>query len=220
MKKEEFLQNGIRILQDDELYKFTSDSVLLSRFATVKAGDDVADFCSGSGIVGFNLLSENMNLVKSLSLFELQKPLFDLSVESIKLNGLEEKVQARNVRVQDIDKSLYGKFSLIVCNPPYMSEGRGFYEQNREIALCRTELELKLSELIDAIAKCLKFKGRVALVHRADRLAEVFKELSLNGLEPKRLQFVSGGKKEPYLFMVEAVKGGKSGIKILETVIN
>ena len=47
--------NGLKIYQDGNLYCFTSDAVLLSRFARVKKGDAVADFCSGSGIVGLHL---------------------------------------------------------------------------------------------------------------------------------------------------------------------
>ena len=43
--------DGLKIVQDTRLYRFTSDSVLLSRFARAKTGDEVADFCAGSGIV-------------------------------------------------------------------------------------------------------------------------------------------------------------------------
>lgn len=42
------------IYQDKNLYRFTSDSVLLSRFVRAKKGEYVADFCSGCGIVAFH----------------------------------------------------------------------------------------------------------------------------------------------------------------------
>jgi tRNA1(Val) A37 N6-methylase TrmN6 len=41
-----------------------------------------------------------------------------------------------------------------------------------------------------------------------------------NNIEPKKLQFVCGGNKQPYLFLIEGVKGGKSGIKILNEIKN
>ena len=88
------------------------------------------------------------------------------------------------------------------------------------IAVCRTELELSLTELVSAISTALKFGGRINMVHRADRLVDVICEFKKNNIEPKRIQFVSGGKKEPYLFMIEGVKGGKSGVKIHNTLIN
>ncbi len=216
MERLEDLNLGkLKIYQDDELYCFTSDAVLLSKFAHVKKGDVVADFCSGSGIVGLHLYALNSELIDSVTLFEMQKPLYDLSVKTIEYNNLDEKFNAVNTRVQDIDKSYYGKFSLIVCNPPYMEKGRGEVDKNDLKAICRAEIELTLSELISAISKCLKFKGRCAIVHRADRLVDIFTLMHKNNIEPKTLQTVRGGKKEPYLVLVEGVKGGKSGLKIL-----
>ena len=99
MIREEFLDNNIKIYQDDELYTFTSDSVLLSKFATVKKGEVVADFCAGSGVVGFNLLALNSSLIKSVDFFELQTPLFELCKMSIEKNGLAEKCFAINTRL-------------------------------------------------------------------------------------------------------------------------
>lgn len=220
MIREEILDNNIKVYQDDELYTFTSDSVLLSKFATVKKGDVVADFCAGSGVVGLNLYALNSELISSIYFFELQEPLFNLCKMSIEKNGLTEKCFAINTRLQDIDKSYNEKFSLIVCNPPYMKVGHGENNQFEQKALCKSEIALSLEELCTAFGRCLKFGGRVCLVHRADRLVEVITELKKNNLEPKKLQLVCSGNKEPYLFMLEGVKGGKSGIKILNSIKN
>ena len=212
--------SGLKIYQDDNLYCFTSDAVLLSRFASVKKADVVADFCSGSGIVGLHLYGLNP-VIKSVTLFEMQKPLFDLSVKSIELNGLEKVFSAVNTKIQDIGSDYNEKFSLIVCNPPYMEVGRGFKDEKEHIAICRTEATLSLEELIKVSSKCLKFGGRLNLVHRADRLAEIIYVMKASGLEPKKMQLVSGGQdKPPYLVMIEGVKGGKKGIKTLPTLIN
>lgn len=211
---------GIKIYQDDELYRFTSDSVLLSRFATAKKGEKVADFCSGSGIVGFNFYGLNMPLVDSVTFFEMQKPLYDLSLKSIERNGLSEKFSAVNCKVQEIDKNFYGKFSLVLCNPPYMAADSGAHDKSETVAICKREIALNVSELAKAISSALKFGGRTCLVHRADRLCDVLCALRSANLEPKRLQLVEAAGKEPYLFLVEAVKGGKSGMKILSAAKN
>ena len=221
MLEKEFLEpSNLEIFQDGELYRFTSDAILLSKFCKVKSNDVVADFCSGSGVVGFNLYGLNKEKIKSVTFFEMQKPLFDLSVKSIEHNNLSDKFFAVNTEVQKIDAKYNGVFSLIVCNPPYMAKGCGFFEENEAIAVCRTELKLSLSELVLSISKALKFGGRINMVHRADRLSDVIFELKKHNIEPKRLQLVSGGNKEPYLLLIEGVKGGKSGIKIEKNVIN
>ena len=51
---EDMLIDNLKIVQDTRLYRFTSDSVLLSKFASVKNGDNVADFCAGSGVVAYH----------------------------------------------------------------------------------------------------------------------------------------------------------------------
>ena len=211
---------GLKIYQDDKLYRFTSDSVLLTRFALAKKNDVVADFCSGSGIVGFHFYALNPHLVKSVTFFEMQKPLFDLSQKSIELNELQEKFSAVNVKLQEIPKEYNEKFSLILCNPPYMKKDSGAERENYSIAVCHTEIELTLEDLIKSISKALKFGGRTCIVHRAERLADVICEMRAHGIEPKRMQPVYSANKEPYLFMIEGVKGGKSGMKILTPVKN
>ena len=218
---EELSEKNLKIYQDSELYTFTSDSILLAKFAKAKKGDVVADFCSGSGIVGVYLYALNTNLINTVTLFEKQQSLFELSKKSIELNRLNDKFDAVNIDLNNLGSSFSGKFSLIVCNPPYMPVGGGFIDEKQDIAICRTEIALKLKDLIRAISVSLKFGGRVCMVHRADRLTDVMCLMRENKIEPKRLQFVSGGQgKEPYLFMLEGVKGGKPGIKIMKNIIN
>ena len=218
METVDFLPSGLKILQDTRYYRFTSDAVLLSKFLKAKRGEVVADFCSGSGIVGLHFFAENTG-VKSVTLFEMQEELSSLSARSVALNRLEQTFTVENCRLQEIPKQYTEAFSLILCNPPY--EQDGFDNADPKKALCRKELSLTLSELCKAAKKCLKYGGRFALIHRADRLAELMYTLHENGLEPKKVQFVSGRKDSaPYAVLLSAVKGGKAGVEILPTRFN
>ena len=118
---EELLEGGLKIIQDKSLYRFTSDSVLLSRFAKGKRGDRVADFCAGSGIVGLHFYALNPH-VSSVTLFEMQEKLHSMSERSIALNNLSG-FAAVHCRVQDIGREYDDYFSLILCNPPYERGG-------------------------------------------------------------------------------------------------
>lgn len=216
---EELLIDNLKIVQNISLYRFTSDSVLLSRFVKGKRKERVADFCSGSGIVGIHFLALNP-FTESVTLFEMQKELFETSLKTIELNGLE-KVRAENLRVQDIPKEYDDRFSLILCNPPYEKPTGGFENADYKKAICRKELTITLQEIVAVAYKKLKFGGRFALVNRADRVAEVLFALKSSGIEPKRLQFVSGASGEkPYLCLAEGVKGGKEGVEVLPTLVN
>ena len=215
---ENLMIDDLRIIQDTELYRFTSDSVLLARFLTAKKGERVADFCSGSGIVGLHFYAENHG-AESVTLFEMQESLARLSEKSVALNHLQEKFKVENLRLQEIPSCYTEYFSLILCNPPY--ERGGFVSVSPEKAVCRAELTLTVSELCAAVKKCLKFGGRFALIHRADRVAELVCELRSANLEPKKLQFVAGEEgAKPYAVLIAAVKGGKPGVEVLPTAIN
>ena len=67
----------------------------------------------------------------------------------------------------------------------------------------------------EAAKKLLKNKGKLFLVHRTFRLSEILCQLSKDGLEPKRIRFVHPYiDKEPNIFLLEAVKGGKSRMTV------
>ncbi len=205
-----------KIIQNVSLYRFTSDSILLSRFARAKAGDVVADFCSGSGVVGFHFMCLNPN-IKSLSLFEMQPELADMSWRTAQLNGWQCEVVC--TKLQDIPRAYDDKFSLVLCNPPY--ERGGFEKEDFKKAVCRKEITITLPEIVDAAFRKLKFGGRLAILNRADRTAELIYLLKSKNLEPKRLQFVAGtAGAKPYLVMAEAVKGGKEGVEVLPPLVN
>lgn len=218
MQTVEWLHGNYKIIQDDSLYRFTSDSVLLSRFVKAKKGERVADFCAGSGVVGLHFYALNRG-IESVTLFEMEESLARMSRKSVGLNGLEGVFKVENVRLQEIPKEYTEAFSLIFCNPPY--ENAGFEKANPRLTAAHKELSLTLEELVTAAKRCLKFKGRFVLVHRADRTAEVLTALSNAGLEPKKLQFVAGAAaKKPYAVLISAVKGGKKGVDVLPTAVN
>ena len=220
MKTQEYLSENVKIFQDDDYYTFTSDAILLSKFATVKSGETVADFCAGVGVVGFDLYALYPEKISSVTFFELQPQMFALCEENIAANGLSGKFRAVKGRVQDLPKEFYGKFSLIVCNPPYMKAGSGETSKIQEISVAKTEIALTLEELVVAISKGLKFGGRVCMVHRADRLSDIICLMRGAGIETKRVTPVAAKGKAPYLVLTEGVKGGKSGLKLTETVYN
>lgn len=214
---EELFEGNLKIIQNRSLYRFTSDSILLTRFVKAKKGERVADFCAGSGVVGLHFYGLNPT-VHSVTLFEMQEELSDMSARSIELNGLKN-FKAVCTRVQDIGKEYSESFSLVLCNPPY--ERGGFENEDYKKAICRKEITVTLSEIVDAAFRVLKFGGRFALVNRADRLAEVIYAMKSRGIEPKRLQLVCGkANAKPYLVLLEGTKGGKEGIEVLPDHVN
>ena len=217
---EDMCMDGLKIVQDTRLYRFTSDSVLLSKFAKPKKRDVVADFCAGSGIVGFHFYALHREKFPQMpvTLFEMQEDLLNLARKTAKYNGFDNFSFVQG-KLQELPKEYDEKFSLVLCNPPY--ERGGFDNDEYHKAVCRKELTIRLEEIAKAASRALKFGGRLCMLHRADRLAEVCYTLHDAKLEVKKIQFVGGryGSK-PYLFIVEGVKGGKPNTEILQTIVN
>lgn len=217
---EELGIDNLKIIQDDGLYRFTSDAVLLSRFADARKNDVVADFCSGSGIVGIHYYAVNKNC-KSVDLIEIQKNLADLSKKTIELNGLQDVFTVLNTPIQDLNNEYNGKYSLILCNPPYKKIGSGERNGQDHIAMCRHEVTVTQEEIVKVAAKKLKHGGRLCMCQRIERFTDLVVEMRKNGLEPKVIQFVSTSTdKPPYLFLINAVKGVKPQLKIPVNAIN
>ena len=211
---EELGLNGLKILQSDALYRFTSDAVLLTRFASAKKNEKVADFCSGSGIVGLHYYALHKGVVFCTHLFELQEELAEMSERTVLLNGLDKSFTVHNLPVQSIGKEWDEFFSLVLCNPPYERAGSGEGTMSESCRIARHEVCITLGEIVSVAAKKLKFGGRLCMCHRADRLTDLLCGMRANKLEPKRMCFAGAKGKIPYLVFVEAVKGGKPGLKI------
>ena len=104
---------------------------------------------------------------------------------------------------------------FVVCNPPYFAANSGKTAPDRPRAVARSESECTLADVARAAARSLRQGGRLALVHRSERLAEVFAALAAERLEPKRLRFVQHRPgSAPGLFLCEAVRLGRPGLTV------
>ena len=68
--------------------------------------------------------------------------------------------------------------------------------------------------------KLLKNNGRIAIVHRTERLVEILNVMNKYNIEPKKIRFIySKINKKSELFLIEGIKNGKPGLKLLPPLI-
>lgn len=207
-------RNGYKIIQKIDGFCFGMDAVLLSDFARVKRGERVLDFGTGTGVLPI-LLEAKTEGSKFYGL-EIQKEFADMAKRSVLLNHLEEKVEIVHGDIKNAS-SLFEResFQVITCNPPYMVDNNGLKNPNSSKAIARHEICCNFYDIVTEAKKLLKPMGRLFLVHRTFRLAELVNTLVENGMEPKRMRFVHPFiDKEPNIVLIEAIKGAKSRIKI------
>lgn len=209
---------GLRIIQNKKLYTFTSDSVVLANFIKTKASEVAVEIGSGSGVISILLSKKQKN--KHIYGFEIQKPLYEMSNKSLKLNQLEDHITFINDKIQNHRKYFEdGSIDVVFSNPPYKKEGTAKINENESKAIARHEKTLNLNQLCDSVNRLLKFGGRFYVIYDADRSAELIYNLILHKLEPKRMFFTENGKGKTTLVVIEAIKGAKHGIQILTPLI-
>ena len=212
-------RNGYCIIQNEKKFCFGMDAVLLSGFAKVKQRENVLDLGTGTGIIP--ILLEAKTDGKHFSALEIQQESADMARRSVVYNGLEEKI---DVVCGDIKQAsqIFGaaSFDVVTCNPPYMNDQHGLKNPDLPKAIARHEVLCTLEDVVREAAKVLKVNGRFYMVHRPFRLVEIINTLSKYKLEAKRMRFVHPYiDKEPNMVLIEAVKGGKSMIKIENPLI-
>ncbi len=206
---------NLKIIQNRDGFCFGMDSVLLSDFAKeIKQNKTILDMGTGTGILGI-LLSGKTKNTKIIGV-EIQKQVSDMAKRSIKLNNLEDRFSVICEDIKNL-KNIYeaGSFDYIVTNPPYKKQGTGKINENDIKLISRHEITANLEDFILVASYLLKDQGSIYLVHRPERLAEIFEILKKYKLEPKILKIVyANEEKEPNLILIKAVKNAKSFLKI------
>lgn len=207
-------RNGYRIIQNKDKFCFGMDAVLLSGFARVNPGDRVIDLGTGTGIIP--ILLEAKYEGEHYTGLEIQEEMAEMAARSVRLNGLEEKI---DIVKGDICRAreLLGLavFDVVTCNPPYMNDAHGLKNPELPKAIARHEVLCTLEDVVRESAGILKPGGHFFMVHRPHRLIEIISTLVKYKLEPKRMKMVHPFvDKDANMVLIEAVRGGKSMIKV------
>ena len=212
-------RNGYKIIQTPHRFCFGMDAVLLSGFAQVRKGETAIDLGTGTGIIP--ILLEAKTPGKHFTGLEIQEESADMARRSVAYNHLEEKI---DIILGDICQAgeLFPKasFDVVTSNPPYMNDMHGLKNPSDALAIARHEVKCTLDDVAAAASALLRSGGRFYLVHRPFRLVEIFSALTRYHLEPKRMRLVYPFvDKEPNMVLIEAVRGGRSMIKIEKPLI-
>ena len=212
--------NNLKIIQNKNFFCFGIDSVLISNFcAKNKSASNAVDIGSGSGIISILIASKTR--IKHIYGIEIQNEVAEMSKRSIELNHLEDKIEILNIDLKDATKYINpNSIDCVVTNPPYMKNGTGAKNENRQKIIARHEVETTLSEILNISYKLLKDKGEFFMIHRVDRLVDILSEMRAQRLEPKEIQFVHPYvNKSPNLVMLRAVKNGGRELKVLDPLV-
>jgi tRNA1Val (adenine37-N6)-methyltransferase len=205
----------VRIYQSKSGYRFSVDALLLYEFVNLKKVGLIADLGAGTGIIGILLAKKYP--VAQVTLIEFQKGLAKLAEENIAVNRLESRMHIVNGDIRELAGQGFFPcgFDLVVSNPPFRRYNSGRINAEEEKAIARHEIKLSLHELVEAASSLLRTRGRLCIIYHPNRLSELTDTLREKNIEPKRLRFVhSHISSEAKMVLLEAVKGGRTGLKV------
>ncbi|MBR3523257.1 MAG: tRNA1(Val) (adenine(37)-N6)-methyltransferase [Bacilli bacterium] len=204
------------IMQDNEMFHFSLDSVLLPNFITInKNTNNILDIGCGNAPIPL-ILSTKTNA--KITGVEIQKEVYDLAKESVEYNKLENQISIINADINEYYKEIeQGSIDIITCNPPYFKYQKDSNINDSEYkTIARHEVNLNLEQLMNISKKLLKTNGIIGIVHRPERLIDIIIEMKKNNIEPKKIQFVYPHvNEEANILLIEGRKNGKAGLKVL-----
>lgn len=205
---------GYKIVQNSDYFKFSLDSMLLAKFVNINMSDSkLLDFCTGNCPIPIIL----SNSIKNIVAFEVQKEIYELGDESLKLNSINN-VRLINDDIKNIGNYYEeGYFDIITCNPPYFKViDSSRINDNNVKAIARHEILIKLEDIVSLAYKYLRDKGKLYIVYRPDRLMELLKLFDKYKFGVKKLQCCYNNSDSlSSMILIEAMKNGQDDLKIL-----
>jgi len=214
MVYDELWAGGPKLVSGENVFAVGTDAVLLSAFADTAGVKRACDLGCGSGIISILLAWNNPKMM--LDGIELQLESARIASGNVGLNDLNDRINIIHADLRNYREiGNAGAYDLVVANPPYFPVGSGKSVESENIATARDERTCTLKDICKAAAFFTRWGGKFAMVHRPERLSEVFCAMTESGIEPKRFRFVQEKASAlPNLILVEGRRGGKPGLNI------
>ena len=218
--KNRLLDLDLCIYQNEDWFKFSLDSVLLSQFVTLNLKiKKIIDLACGNAPIPMFLTYRTSACIYGV---EYQSEVFELGIRSVIENHLENQIKLFHDDVRNL-KSVFDSdsFDVVTCNPPYFKVNHNILVNNNDVkAKARHEIVLTLDDVLKSASYLLKNGGVFAMVHRTERMVEILDVFRKYSIEPKKIQFIYPKKgKNSDLFLIEGIKNGKPGIKMLSPLV-
>lgn len=205
-------RGGLRVIQRTDAFRFGTDAVLLSAFASPRKHDRLCDLGTGTGVIPLLLYGREPTL--TCDAVELQPDIAEMAARSMALNGLSGILRVHAGDLREIRALLpHGQYDLVTCNPPYGKAGGTLLNPDEGKRLARHEETCRIDDVARAAAWLLRSGGRLCCVFPAARLLELIDAMRRHRLEPKRLRLAhSRLEKQAHLCLLEGMLDARPGM--------
>ncbi len=204
----EHLHNGFTLELCPGAFPLSTDSIALAGFVKLTGKAKVLDLGAGCGTLGLLLCAQNS--ICHVTGIELNEDAHAMALHNAQANKITDRLKSICADLRTIPSLLKpGSFSCCISNPPYFSGGPA----SKRTPDARRDDLCTMDDLMKSAAWSLKFGGDFFLIHRPERLAELFASAAKHSLEPKRLCLLRHRPQDPIsLVLVQCRKGAKPGL--------
>lgn len=202
---------NLKLIQDEDSFKMTSDSIHLSNFMAIRKQDRVLDVGCNNGVLSLVAAQKTNNQVVGI---DINLAAIELARSNAKLNCLSN-LEFTHCRLQDYQDKV---FDVMVCNPPYFRKER---TNSTQQAHARFDIELSLTDLTIHSFRLLKDKGRLVIIIPVERFYDWLILSKEHHLTVKRCQFIHHDQDhQANTVLIETIKNGKGTMKVEAPIFN
>ncbi len=114
-----------------------------------------------------------------------------MAKRSVALNNLSERIHIIEGDLRKVQNELpQSSFDVVTSNPPYFkTPNKDEYNENEYFTIARHEVMCTLEDAVKAAKRYVKPGGKVAFVHRPERLVDMIMLFRQYNIEPKRISW-------------------------------
>ena len=216
-----FLGGKLRLRQLKSGHRAGHDAILLAAATPARAGDRVIDFGAGVGAAGLAVAARVGGI--KLVLVEIDEGVAGLARANATANAI-----AAETLVLDVTSGAEGfataglvpdSVDVVLMNPPFNDAARHRASPDRARGVAHVATDETLDGWIHAARRILKSGGHLAMVWRADGLADVLAALG-RGFGSLMILAVHADAASPAIrVLVRATKGGKAPTLLLPALV-
>lgn len=209
---EDLLLDGrVRLIQPKSGYRAAIDPVLLAASIPARDGDRLVDLGCGAGAV-FSCVAGRVDGVEVIGV-ERDTAMADLARQTLTANGFVGRIEAADLTALAGTWEV-GAIDHVAMNPPYLPAGRADPSPHAGRAAAGVENGSDLAAWVAVARRCLRHKGTLTVVHRADRLGDILAacERGLGSVTVFPLYPKTG--RDAGRVLVRAVRGGRAPLRL------
>ncbi|MEO1705868.1 MAG: methyltransferase [Pseudomonadota bacterium] len=194
-----FLGGRVKAWQPRHGYRAGVDAVLLAAACPAKKSESVLELGCGVGVASLCLAARTGAVLTGVEI----QPAYASLARKNGLDVVEADLAALPAALRQ------RQFHHVIMNPPYFTSGPAAPDPGRQTA--RQE-ETPLAVWIETAEKRLRAKGMLTLIHRAERLPDLLRAVTLGSIEVLPLQPRQG--RAAHLILLRARKDVRAPFRL------